>query len=92
LTCIYCGEGGEGFVTAAADDTREHLRVEMCSGCGAYLKTLDVPELSPFPLVTVGDLETMEIDAAAMDHGYVRPTLKDFKLGQARAECHSPAS
>jgi formate dehydrogenase maturation protein FdhE len=76
--CIYCGEGGEAFSTAAPDAGREDLRVETCGTCGSYLKTLDLPDLSPFPLVTVGDLETMELDVAAMKHGYVRPPMKEF--------------
>jgi len=78
--CIYCGEHGEAFVIAAPDATREDLRLEMCGSCGSYLKTLDVPELSPFPLVTVGDLETMELDAAAMEQGYARPPMKEFVM------------
>jgi FdhE protein len=76
--CLYCGERGEAFSTAAPDPGREDLRVETCGACGSYLKTLDLQDLSPFPLVTVGDLETMELDVAAMEHGYVRPPMKEF--------------
>jgi len=76
--CIYCGEDGERFVTVAPDEAREDIRLEMCGSCGSYLKTLDLPGLSPFPFVTVGDLETMELDSAAMEHGYVRPPMKEF--------------
>jgi FdhE protein len=77
--CIYCGEGGEPFVTAAPNEERKDRRVELCRSCGSYLKTVDVPELSPFPLLAVADLETMELDVAAMEHGYARPPLKDFR-------------
>ena len=42
-----------------------------------YLKTVDLPELSPFPLLAIADLETMDLDVAAMEHGYTRPALKD---------------
>jgi FdhE protein len=76
--CIYCGEGGGPFVTAAPDDERKDRRVEVCSGCGGYLKTVDVPELSPFPLLSISDIETTDLDVAAMEHGYKRPALKDF--------------
>ena len=78
--CIYCGESGEKFVTAAPDDERKDRRVEVCSSCGGYLKTVDLPELSPFPLLSISDIETTDLDLAAMEHGYQRPALKDFSL------------
>jgi FdhE protein len=77
-SCIYCAEEGEAFVTAAPDTERKDRRVEVCGSCGGYLKAVDVPALSPFPLLAISDLETMDLDAAAMEHGYARPTLRDF--------------
>jgi FdhE protein len=76
--CIYCGESGETFVTAAPDEDRKDRRVEVCSACGGYLKTLDLPELSPFPLLSISDIETTDLDVAAMEHGYARPALKEL--------------
>jgi FdhE protein len=74
--CIYCQEPGEKFVTAAPDDERKDRRVEVCSACGGYLKAVDVPELSPFPLLSISDIETTDLDVAAMEHGYGRPAMK----------------
>jgi FdhE protein len=76
--CIYCGESGEKFVTAAPNEDRIDRRVEVCSACGGYLKTIDLPELSPFPLLSISDIETTDLDVSAMEHGYSRPALKDF--------------
>ena len=76
--CIYCGESGDRFVTAAPDEERKDRRLEVCSGCGGYLKTIDLPKLSPFPLLSISDIETIDLDVAAMEHGYARPPLKDF--------------
>ena len=76
--CIYCKESGEPFVTAAPDEERKDRRVEVCSACGAYLKAVDVPELSPFPLLSISDIETTDLDVAAMEHGYARPALREF--------------
>jgi FdhE protein len=81
--CVYCEESGEPFVTAAPDEERKDRRVEVCSACGNYLKTVDLPELSPFPLLAIADLETMDLDVAAMEHGFTRPPLKDFKTREA---------
>jgi FdhE protein len=76
--CIYCEEAGEAFVTAAPDRERTDRRIEVCATCGGYLKTLDVPELSPFPLLSISDIETTDLDVAAMEHRYARPPLKQF--------------
>jgi FdhE protein len=80
--CIYCGEAGEQFVTAAPDEQRKDRRVEVCGACGAYLKTIDLAELSPFPLLSITDLETTDLDVAAMEHGYARPPMKDFSISR----------
>lgn len=79
--CVYCDEQGEAFVTAAPDEQRTDRRTELCSSCGAYLKTVDVAEISPFPLIAIADMETMDLDVAAIDHHYGRPSLKEFKTG-----------
>jgi FdhE protein len=77
-TCVYCGESGPSFITAAPNEERKDRRIEACRACGAYLKTVEVAELSPFPLLAIADLETMDLDVAAMDHGYARPAMKEF--------------
>jgi hypothetical protein len=83
-SCVYCDEQGEAFVTAAPDEQRTDRRTELCSSCGAYLKTVDAGEISPFPLVAIADMETMDLDVAAMDHHYGRPPLREFKTGARR--------
>jgi FdhE protein len=77
-SCIYCEHSGADFVTAAPNEERKDRRLEVCSACGGYLKTIDVAELSPFPLLSISDIETTDLDLAAMEHGYQRPQLKDF--------------
>jgi formate dehydrogenase formation protein len=73
--CVYCEEDADPFVTAAADEERKDRRIELCSRCAGYLKTVDVPALSPFPLLAIADLETMDLDLVAMERGYTRPPL-----------------
>ena len=65
--CVYCGEDGEPFVTAAPDEERNDRLVEVCRNCGGYHKTVDTGELSPFPLLSIADLETMNLDVASME-------------------------
>ena len=75
--CVYCEEDADPFVTAAADEERKDRRLELCSRCAGYLKTVDVPALSPFPLLAIADLETMDLDLVAMERGFARPPLPD---------------
>jgi FdhE protein len=87
--CIYCDESGEPFVTAAPDADRKDRRLVVCSSCGGYLKTIDLGELSPFPLLAISDIETTDLDVAAMEHGYARPPLKDIQhKGHKGQEAH----
>jgi FdhE protein len=76
--CIYCGDSSENFKLAAPNEERNDRRLEICLACQGYLKTVDVPALSPFPLLAIYDMETMDLDLAAMEHGYSRPPLRDF--------------
>jgi FdhE protein len=76
--CIYCEESGDPFVTAAPDAERKDRRIEVCSTCGGYLKTIDLAELSPYPLLSISDIETTDLDVSAMEHGYARPGMKEF--------------
>jgi FdhE protein len=76
--CVYCSHQGADFITAAPDIDRKDRRLELCKSCGGYMKTVDVTALTPFPLLPVADLETMDLDMAAMERGFGRPNLKDF--------------
>ena len=70
----------QSFVTSAVEGGPAARRLEACDGCRGYLKTMDVASLTPFPLIAIGDLETMEIDMAAMERGYRRPPLREFSV------------
>jgi FdhE protein len=79
--CVYCDEQGEGFVASAPNEKRTDRRVELCRSCGAYLKTVVAAEVSPFPLLAIADVETMDLDFAAMGLHYGRPPIREFKTG-----------
>jgi hypothetical protein len=89
--CIYCETGGEGFVTAAPDVERKDRRIEVCDACSGYLKTIDLPTLSPFPLLSISDIGSTDLDLAAMEHGYGRPALKDFAVKAERGSSSDTA-
>jgi FdhE protein len=81
LYCIYCGERDHarlGFLEP--DDRGELLKVETCTTCRGYLKSL--ASLQGFPAfeLLLQDLETVELDLVAWDRGYRRPPESGFAL------------
>jgi FdhE protein len=76
--CIYCGNTGDDFVSAAPDMNRGQWRVELCARCGNYTKVIDVTEATPFPLLAIEDLASMDLDQAVMERDYRRPELFDL--------------
>lgn len=77
--CIYCGNAGDDFVAAAPDVSRKNRRVELCRACGSYTKVIEVSEPTPFPLLAIEDLASMDLDVGAMSREYRRPTLCDLE-------------
>ena len=82
--CVYCGNAGEDFVAAAPDVSRPQRRVELCGQCSGYTKVIDVQEPTPFPLLAIADLATMNLDEGAMARGYRRPELFDLDAIEPR--------
>jgi FdhE protein len=76
--CIYCGNSGDDFLAAAPDVNRGDRSVELCSKCGNYTKAIGVAEATPFPLLAIEDLASMDLDQGAMSRGYQRPELYDL--------------
>jgi formate dehydrogenase maturation protein FdhE len=75
--CIYCGNSGKDFVSATPDASRQR-HLELCAQCGNYTKVIEVPEPTPFPLLAIEDLASMDLDQGAMGREYRRPELCDL--------------
>lgn len=76
--CLFCGESGETLATLTPDASRPGRTVDLCGTCRGYVKTVDSEASLPFPLGALADLESMDLDLAAMQHGCARPTIKPF--------------
>ncbi|MEQ1909787.1 MAG: formate dehydrogenase accessory protein FdhE [Vicinamibacterales bacterium] len=76
--CLYCGESGELFAVLTPDASRPGRTIETCRGCKGYAKVLDTDTSIPFPLLALADLDSMDLDMAAMHAGFARPALKSF--------------
>jgi formate dehydrogenase maturation protein FdhE len=84
--CVYCGNHDARFVVAVPD--RPDRRLELCGGCGNYTKVIDAAAITPFPLIAIEDLATMDLDEGAMGRGYRRPDLFDLDaIDPPSSEC-----
>jgi FdhE protein len=81
LCCCYCGERDhEKLGSLVPEDSGEMLKVETCATCRGYLKSVaTLQSIPPFELL-LRDLETVELDLVAIDHGYARPEECGFSL------------
>jgi FdhE protein len=75
-SCIYCGDAGATMAEPPGGAAGHAL--QMCHRCGGYLKSAVVDSLSPFPLLAIADLDTLDLDVLAMQQGFRRPDLREF--------------
>ena len=80
--CTYCSEAAERFVTTAPDLERPGRRLELCGSCRGYLKSVELHHVTPFALLPVEDLASSDLDVAAMEQEYARPSLPDLGIPQ----------
>jgi FdhE protein len=79
--CPHCAELDHrklGYLAPAAD--RESRRAETCDTCHAYVKAITVFAPTPATSLAVLDLESLELDVAAIERGYGRPADPAFPL------------
>jgi FdhE protein len=76
-TCVYCGDPDAAMAVPHGEVSGGHV-LQTCRKCGGYLKGTPVDALSPFPLLAIADLETMDLDVFAMEQGFHRPDLREF--------------
>lgn len=81
LTCAYCGERDHARLGALMPDGElDARRVETCSTCRGYLKSIStLSALRPAELLLV-DLETLELDLVARGRGWERPAQRPLDV------------
>jgi FdhE protein len=85
--CVYCGDAGSGFVSASPDPAHGERRVDLCGQCSGYTKVIESPAPTPFPLLAIDDLATLDLDRGAMERGYRRPGLFDLDAIEPQRSC-----
>ena len=82
LHCAFCDEIDHkklGLLLSEGDE--QQVRVETCSTCRGYLKTLFTLTTLPFTTLALKDLSTVTFDLAAQERGYTRPARPGWQLG-----------
>jgi FdhE protein len=79
--CAFCGNRDhQTLAYFAGEQERESRRAEVCDGCHGYLKTMaTLGPLSPADLL-LRDLQSLELDVSALDHGYAQPDGLGWRL------------
>lgn len=81
LRCAFCDETDHqklGFLLN--EEGAQHIRVETCSTCRGYLKTLTTLGMLPFTTLATKDVSTIAYDLAAQERGYTRPSRPGFEV------------
>ena len=81
LRCAFCEETDHqklGFLLN--EEGAQHIRVETCSTCRGYLKTVSTLGILPFTTLAAKDASTIAYDLAARDRGYARPSRPGFQV------------
>ncbi len=88
LLCPFCGNGDPsslGFLHTG--DPMEKARVEVCDGCGEYLKVVAAFEPGSPDEIVVEDLATLPLDYAARAQGYTCCAVSRSWRSPGRASC-----
>jgi FdhE protein len=74
LECPYCREHDHVHLSRLVPEKNSESKfVEACSTCGGYIKTITTLLPSKAVELALKDLDTVELDIAALDHGRTRP-------------------
>jgi FdhE protein len=74
LICPYCGmTDHEQLVSLVPEQGGSTRLIEACKRCLGYLKTFTTLQPRPPAKVILDDLASVDLDVAALEHGYKRP-------------------
>ena len=81
LRCAFCDETDHrklGFLLT--EEGEQHVRLETCSTCRGYLKSITTLGALPFTMLATKDAATVAFDLAARDRGFSRPARPGWQL------------
>ncbi len=75
IACPYCDEADQNKLKLFQVKEFPGVRVDVCTTCNMYVKTVDHRELDGEPLPALDDMATLALDVLALNQGFKRPTL-----------------
>lgn len=83
--CPYCGDA-DAWGMIAPVDAAPHRRIAWCRACRGYLKVIAADGSMAFPMASIEDLATADLDRLAFEVGWGRPPLVQFPAGAGETE------
>ncbi|HEX6941693.1 MAG TPA: formate dehydrogenase accessory protein FdhE [Gemmatimonadaceae bacterium] len=81
LRCAFCDETDhQKLGLLLSEGNEQQIRIETCSTCHGYLKSMTTLAALPFVALATKDASTVAFDLAAQDRGYARPTRPGWQL------------
>ncbi len=81
LRCPYCRTGHHHeLVELVPEKHGSHAVINACVRCHGFVKTLTVLQGCPPDAVMLEDLASVDLDVAAIEQGYVRPSGPGYRL------------
>ncbi|HYE90892.1 MAG TPA: formate dehydrogenase accessory protein FdhE [Terriglobales bacterium] len=81
VRCAFCGTAEHDKLGALVSERGADLRrVETCSVCLGYMKTVTTLQACAPADVRLLDVDTVELDVAALEHGFARPARAPRRL------------
>jgi FdhE protein len=91
LLCPYCGTNThDDLDTLVPAKTGSNAVIDACKRCQGYVKTLTRLQGCPAGTVMLEDLASVDLDVAALAHGYRRPAGAGYPLTISVTETGAP--
>jgi FdhE protein len=82
LFCPYCGmTDHRELASLVPEQGASHSAIDACNRCLGYVKAFTRLQGSPPAKIILEDLASVELDVAAVQHGYKRPRGAGYSLG-----------
>jgi FdhE protein len=79
-TCAYCGNDDERSLGTLSLDGEQRFHASFCERCRGYLKVGNTLEPPPAELLAIDDVASLQLDLAAAERGYQRPSGSGYRI------------
>jgi FdhE protein len=85
-TCAYCGCADERSLGTLTLEGEPRFHASLCLRCKGYLKVGTTLEPPPAELLAIDDVASLQLDLAANERGYLRPSASGYRIELAVPE------